>query len=78
MASGNILAGNNNPLEDFFLRFLFCYKNKQLLEHMYGQKAHAPFYSNSIIYSISISPTYFYENIFCVKSSEMEEIVVEK
>ena len=29
IASSNILAVNNNSLEDFPLRFLFCLKNNQ-------------------------------------------------
>ena len=39
-ASCNILLVNNNSLEDFALRFLFCREINQLLEQMYGQEAH--------------------------------------
>ena len=39
IASCNILAENNNPLEDFPWRFLFFHENNQLLEYMYGQGA---------------------------------------
>ena len=40
--SYNILARNENPLEDFPKRFLFCHENNQLLKCMLGQGAQAP------------------------------------
>ena len=42
IASCNILAVNNDPLEEFPKSFLCCYENKQLHEYMYGQGAQVP------------------------------------
>ena len=39
IASCNILVPNNNPLEDFPGRFLFCREINQLLEYTYCQGA---------------------------------------
>ena len=71
IASCNILAVYNNPLEDFPSRFLFCHEVNQLQDYMYGQGAQDPLNSISIICSMSIFPSYFFKSISFVKTGEM-------
>ena len=66
----NMLAVNNNPLEDFPFRLLFCHRNKPVVEHTYDRGTLAHLNWNLITCSMSISPSFFFNSILSRKNRQ--------
>ena len=65
IASCNILALNNDHLEDFPSRFLFCHENNQLQEHRYGQGPGLPQFKFNNLFSVIFPYRFYFSKVFC-------------